>query len=141
MGYTRLVESIALSDLESGSTFSFEKPLPIILTESAAFFQNEQIYIAGGFNHSRYSDFGREEVFIYGTEGHHQVVGALPNGRRMHSVATLNKKTLILGDYDARPESKALLFENGETSEYRLTGYDPNALMAATTVCFPVPIF
>ncbi|CBY36413.1 unnamed protein product [Oikopleura dioica] len=137
MGYTRSVESISLSDLETTSSFSFEDPLPVLLTESAALLgQDGQVFITGGFNHSRYSDFGREEIIEYGDQN----VGALPGGRRMHSVASWSEKSLIVGDYDARPESKALLFENGEITEYRLTGYSPNALMATTTVCFPIPI-
>ena len=77
------------------SSFSFRAKLPIILSEAATGIWNDQIYVFGGFNHSRHNDFGRDEILIYDImEDIWDEGPKLLKSRRMHKTIQIENELL-----------------------------------------------
>ena len=77
------------------SSCSFRAKLPIIVSEAATGIWNDQIYVFGGFNHSRHNDFGRDEILIYDImEDTWDEGPKLLKSRRMHKTIQFENELL-----------------------------------------------
>ena len=69
--------------------------MPILLSEAATGIWNDQIYVFGGFNHSRHNDFGRDEILIYDImEDAWDEGPKLLKSRRMHKTIQFENELL-----------------------------------------------
>ena len=76
----------------------FRANLPMILTEASTGLWNDEIYVFGGFNHSRNTDFGREEVLVYDISADAWKIEQnlkLLHGRRMHKTIQFGSEILL----------------------------------------------
>ena len=69
-GYTKSVEKIDISDIPYSLKSVSSTSLPWILAESAAVLVDEDVFVFGGFNHSRIGTdetrgFGTDEIWIF----------------------------------------------------------------------------